>query len=329
MAHSVSSEGSKAEPNLTPLLDVVLQLLMFFMMCVNFVTEQVNQNIELPVAQSARPMDKGEVDVLFLNVDRKGNLVVPGHDSLTTSAAISYYLRQQYTDAERADKLRGGSGTVKTSIVIRGDQNANYKHMFDLMQGLKPTGGGPWAWTKAKEMYRKRRKKDPGPEVELPITPMLDMAFQLLTFFIFTYHPSSFEGQLELSLPGAGEAKAKEMKDVDPNKVSDPDIETPSQVTVIVKTQHDGINDGAISQLTVDGLTKTSVNNLKELQDFLTKLKGHEDLTNREGVRIQGDSMLKWSCVVEVMDACKRAGFTNIGFAPPADLANNAAAMEK
>lgn len=140
MAHTVGSEGSKAEPNLTPLLDVVLQLLMFFMMCVNFVSEQVNQTIELPVAQSARPMDKGEVDVLFLNVDRKGNLVVPGHDSLTTSPAIAYYLRQQYADAARADKLRGGPGNVKTSIVIRGDGNATYQHMFDLMQMCKQIG---------------------------------------------------------------------------------------------------------------------------------------------------------------------------------------------
>src|SRR5262249_20507367 len=156
------------------------------------------------------------------------------------------------------------------------------------------------------------------PEVELPITPMLDMAFQLLTFFIFTYHPSSLEGQMQMTLPGAGEAKAKEKQDFDPNKISDPDIETPSQVTVIVKSQHDGINDGAISQLTVDGLTKTTVSNLKELQDFLAKLKTHEDLTNRESVRIQGDSILKWSCVVDVMDACKRAGFTNVGFSPPA-----------
>ena len=33
--------ASKADPNLTPLLDVVFQLLMFFIMCVNFVAEQV------------------------------------------------------------------------------------------------------------------------------------------------------------------------------------------------------------------------------------------------------------------------------------------------
>jgi biopolymer transport protein ExbD len=175
----------------------------------------------------------------------------------------------------------------------------------------------------------RRRKRDNGPEVELPVTPMLDMAFQLLTFFIFTYHPSALEGQMELSLPAAGEAKAKQMKDVDPDKMSDTDIEEPSQVTVVVKTQRDGINDGAISQLVVDGLTKTTVNNLKELQDYLAKLKGNAGLTNKEAVRLQPDSLLRWACVVDVMDACKRAGFTNVGFAPPADIANAAGNADK
>src|SRR3954454_392237 len=68
MSHGPAAEGSVAEPNLTPLLDVVLQLLMFFMMCVNFVTEQVSGDIKLPVSQSARPMNKSETDVLFVNV---------------------------------------------------------------------------------------------------------------------------------------------------------------------------------------------------------------------------------------------------------------------
>lgn len=178
-------------------------------------------------------------------------------------------------------------------------------------------------------MYRKRRHRDHGPEVELPITPMLDMAFQLLTFFIFTYHPSALEGQMELSLPGAGEAKARDVKDVDPNKISDPEIETPAQVMVVVKSQRDGVHDGVISQITVDGLSKTTVGGLRELKELLAKLKGHEELTNREGVRIQADSTLKWSCVVDVMDACKQAGFTNVGFSPPADLPAVGSAMEK
>jgi biopolymer transport protein ExbD len=39
------------------------------------------------------------------------------------------------------------------------------------------------------------------PEVALPVTPMLDVAFQLLFFFIMTFHPADLEGQIELSLP--------------------------------------------------------------------------------------------------------------------------------
>ncbi len=35
----------KADPNLVPLLDLVFQLIMFFMICVNFVSEQVNSDI--------------------------------------------------------------------------------------------------------------------------------------------------------------------------------------------------------------------------------------------------------------------------------------------
>ncbi len=43
----------------------------------------------------------------------------------------------------------------------------------------------------------KRQKTE---DVEVPITPMLDMAFQLLTFFILTYHPAPAEGQFSMNL---------------------------------------------------------------------------------------------------------------------------------
>lgn len=38
-------------------------------------------------------------------------------------------------------------------------------------------------------------------EPDLPITPMLDMSFQLMAFFIFTFRPAPTEGQLALALP--------------------------------------------------------------------------------------------------------------------------------
>src|SRR5262249_12085730 len=68
MSHAITGDIAHADPNLTPLLDVVLQLLMFFMMCVNFVNEQVNEDIRLPKSQSVKPMDKADTDVLFINL---------------------------------------------------------------------------------------------------------------------------------------------------------------------------------------------------------------------------------------------------------------------
>jgi biopolymer transport protein ExbD len=47
-------------------------------------------------------------------------------------------------------------------------------------------------------MRRSMRQKVDEPNV--PIAPMLDMAFQLLTFFVLTYHPAPQEGQFVMSL---------------------------------------------------------------------------------------------------------------------------------
>ena len=47
---------------------------------------------------------------------------------------------------------------------------------------------------------RKRRKVRRAEEPTVQIAPMLDMAFQLLTFFILTYHPMPSEGQFLMNL---------------------------------------------------------------------------------------------------------------------------------
>ena len=135
MSHGVGSSEIKAEPNLVPLLDLVFQLIMFFMICVNFVSEQVNEDIKLPVAQSARPMEKSEVDVLFLNLDQTGKVMVPGGEQpLDTLGQKQFYLRQKYADTKRA------SGQVHTVVIVRADRNASYGHLFELLKLCKQAG---------------------------------------------------------------------------------------------------------------------------------------------------------------------------------------------
>ena len=48
---------------------------------------------------------------------------------------------------------------------------------------------------------RRRQKSKTSSEVELNMAAMLDMAFQLLAFFILTFRPSPVEAQISLRIP--------------------------------------------------------------------------------------------------------------------------------
>ncbi len=169
-------------------------------------------------------------------------------------------------------------------------------------------------------MKSRREKSEAAAEVSLPITPMLDMAFQLLTFFIFTYHPSGLEGQMDLNLPSEKAAAAKDKDQIDPNAAPDKaqDLVPPSDLTVIVRTQQDGVNNGIISALTLEQAAgQKPVNDLKALEAELTEAK---KAAPNDAIKIQGDGKLKWSAIVQVMDVCRKAGFNNISFVPPPDF---------
>jgi len=147
------------------------------------------------------------------------------------------------------------------------------------------------------------------------------MAFQMLAFFIFTYHPSDLEGQMELNLPDKQEAAAETQPDKPlPSDPLSEAPEIPADITVILRTQHDGRLDGDISQITVRDRTGAdqTVADAAELLKHLTKMR--EGIDNKDSVKIQGDGRLKWAKVVEIMDVCRKAGFKDVGFAPPPDL---------
>ena len=57
-------------------------------------------------------------------------------------------------------------------------------------------------------LRRKRRLQDDPTQPDLPITPMLDMSFQLMAFFILTFKPGPTEGQMTLMLPREGNTSA-------------------------------------------------------------------------------------------------------------------------
>lgn len=146
MSHGPSSGAEKSEPNLTPMLDMVLQLVMFFVMVANFTMDQVSEDVKLPVAQSARPGDKSETDVLYLNLNAEGKLMAPGRElPLNSIAEVNTYLKQQYKDAEEAARAKDGpNAKVNTVVIIRGHKDADFAPIFNILQAAKSAGFKKW-----------------------------------------------------------------------------------------------------------------------------------------------------------------------------------------
>jgi biopolymer transport protein ExbD len=86
---------------------------------------------------------------------------------------------------------------------------------------------------------KRRTKKIPGVagvQLGLIITPMLDMSFQLLAFFIMIYSPNALEGHLAGKLASPMNTAVKSNVPVDPLEalISDPDPDTAETLTVRV-----------------------------------------------------------------------------------------------
>jgi biopolymer transport protein ExbD len=144
MSASADSEG--ADPNLVPLLDLVLQLIMFFMITVNFVrVDQFDDSIHLPVATSAMQIDKSAEEWIFLNLNKKGELVgVLSTFVLDTPEKIKVHLMQEKSSLERAARSRGKTGDIKIVVILRADKECKYADVWKVLDSCQRAGFKYW-----------------------------------------------------------------------------------------------------------------------------------------------------------------------------------------
>jgi biopolymer transport protein ExbD len=134
----------KAEPNLTPLLDMVLQLVMFFMLVANFTMADLNENIKLPSATQAKATDKTEADTLTLNIDAKGRLITnDGEEPREGQAEIHTFLEREYRKKEELSKSRNEK-EVNTVVIIRAHSEADFAPVYTVLREAKLVGFKKW-----------------------------------------------------------------------------------------------------------------------------------------------------------------------------------------
>ncbi len=135
------STDVKAEPNLTPILDMVFQLITFFMLVINFKSAEMDLSLKLPVVGSARPVDtKGQRDLLVLNIEKTGNLKIYGRPITN----IDGYLRGESQVSMLAARMTAADleagQELPTTIVIRADRATPFRMVNRVIKACQDNG---------------------------------------------------------------------------------------------------------------------------------------------------------------------------------------------
>ena len=104
--------------NLTPMIDIVFLLIIFFMVGTRFSEIEQQYDIELPSANAVEPMSS-RPDALILNVARTGEVTISGK-------LVSMEELQTQLESARA-------AYAEQAVLIRGDGEGTYQQIVDVM----------------------------------------------------------------------------------------------------------------------------------------------------------------------------------------------------
>ncbi len=130
-------------------------------------------------------------------------------------------------------------------------------------------------------MARKRKKSDM-PPAELPMTPMIDVVFQLLIYFIVSIHPKDVVAELDVFRPSA---------QPNPDKNQKP----PNLIRISIFPDGFQINEKPVY--------------LPELESLLTKLGG---IDPNQTILIMCTATSPHEKLIQVLDLCAKTGLVNL-----------------
>src|SRR5580658_615200 len=154
-------------------------------------------------------------------------------------------------------------------------------------------------------MSRRRRLSRQKPDVELNLASMLDMAFQILAFFVLTFRPSPIEGQLSLHLPPA--VPVTNVATDQQNKAEAADAGATTAKTLEISVFADPQGDVSRVQVGLNvAFTGPAVaSNLHKLEKRLQEAFGFAGSPFEQAV-IRVSPQLRYEELMKVIDVCTR-----------------------
>ena len=134
-----ASSNESFEPNLTPILDMVFQLITFFMLVINFKASSMDLSLNLPILGSARPLAyEGRHEPITLNLDRDGSAKAYGQVvNLETfipgeAQVLKLLLKTEGTAME--------GGSIPVPVIIRADKTVSFEQVMKTMRLCQSAG---------------------------------------------------------------------------------------------------------------------------------------------------------------------------------------------
>jgi biopolymer transport protein ExbD len=117
----VANKGLASTLDLTPIVDVVFNLLIFFALSLNFAVTSGGINVKLPKASSAEPVKAEEFTI---------NLTADGKTYLNDKVITLEKLRQKLKEKKDKDSL----------VIIRADTLVTHGRVVEAMDSVKTNG---------------------------------------------------------------------------------------------------------------------------------------------------------------------------------------------
>jgi biopolymer transport protein ExbD len=137
MAVQLKKSDALGMLNMTPIIDIVFQLLIFFLVATRFAQEDRELEISLPHASEAQPLI-AEPKSLFVNVDREGSFFIDGR--FRDPAELEQILTQAVAN-NPANQL----------VIIRADKHVEFDFVATVMNLCNKAGVAEYTVTTADE----------------------------------------------------------------------------------------------------------------------------------------------------------------------------------
>ena len=275
--------------NMTPMIDVVFLLIIFFLVSSHLAKQEVQMQLPLPTAESGNQRVEDDVPRLTVNVLSDGTLMLSGRHvvSRRTGHTVARPTERSRTRPAGADPERS-----ECALSVRRADHARVcqgRHLGRLIFRLSAGG--------CSLMRRPSPFVDRRSDMEIKMTPMIDVVFLLLIFFLWT---ASFQ-IVEMVLP----SNLSEVAGSTPTQTDEPPPPQDDFDRVVLRVRW------------IEGRPMWQINDaaIDNLQQVRSRLETIAAVKRDAPVILHPDQEVPLGHVIDLYDLTRLVGFEQIQFA--------------